>query len=96
MTKFCPECGFKNKEDSLFCEKCGAALGPVEKVEAKKRFCPKCGGELREGENFCTSCGTRIGELGTKKAIGEKYPHSIATILGYIFGFLGGLLGRAF
>lgn len=62
----------------------------------EQRFCIKCGAELKRGENFCSSCGTRISEIGPEKATEVKYPHQVATVLGYIFGFLGGWLGLAF
>lgn len=61
-----------------------------------KNFCPNCGAELSRDDIFCGSCGTRIGESELKKAADEKYPHLLATILGYIFAFLSGLLGILF
>ena len=65
-------------------------------AEPEQRFCIKCGAELRRGENFCSSCGTRVGEIGLEKATEVKYPHQLATVLGYVFGFLGGWLGLVF
>lgn len=59
-------------------------------------FCLKCGTELKEGEIFCSSCGTRIGDVGIENIADEKYPHELATILGYVFGFLGGWFGIIF
>jgi len=93
---FCPKCGVETKEGDRFCSSCGATIEPITEIEVGKRFCSKCGAELREGDNVCSSCGTRIGELGIEKAAEEKYPHLLATILGYIFGFLGGWIGIAF
>lgn len=35
---FCPECGFKNREDAAFCEKCGADLSKaLQQVEATQQ-----------------------------------------------------------
>ena len=37
MTKFCPECGHKNKEDVKFCEECGHRFEETpEKAKVKK------------------------------------------------------------
>ena len=59
-------------------------------------FCLKCGTELKESEKFCSSCGTRIGEVGMENIADKKYPHELATILGYVFGLLGGWFGIVF
>lgn len=59
-------------------------------------FCSYCGTKLSKGEKLCSSCGRRIGQMGPENATEAKYPHQLATVLGYIFGFLGGLLGIAF
>ena len=59
-------------------------------------FCRKCGSELKEGEVFCGTCGTKVGDVGIEKTAEEKYPHLLATVLGYIFGILGGWLGLIF
>jgi len=37
-----------------------------------------------------------MGEMGSGNAIEGKYSHQLATVLGYIFAPLGGLLGTIF
>lgn len=92
---YCPRCGKEIDEAAVYCTKCGYKL-PQKNTEVEQRFCPKCGAEVRKEENFCSSCGTRIGEISPEKATEVKYPHQLATVLGYIFGFLGGWLGLVF
>lgn len=92
---YCPRCGSETKENEVYCEKCGYKL-PQKVAAVEQRFCLKCGAELRKEERFCSSCGTRIGEMGPENATGVKYPHQLATVLGYVFGFLGGWLGLVF
>lgn len=67
-----------------------------EEISESAVYCPSCGTELKKGEESCNSCGTRIGEMGPENASEVKYPHPLATVLGYIFGFLGGLVGLVF
>lgn len=92
---YCPRCGHETKENEVYCEKCGYKL-PQKIAEVEQRFCLKCGAELKKEENFCSSCGTRISEMGPENATEVKYPHQLATVLGYIFAFLGGWLGLVF
>ena len=67
-----------------------------EEISEGAVYCPSCGTELKKGEESCNSCGTRIGEMGPANVTEVKYPNQLATVLGYIFGFLGGLLGLVF
>lgn len=92
---YCPKCSNETKENEVYCEKCGYKL-PQKIAAVEQRFCLKCGAELRKEEKFCSSCGTRIGEMGPENATELKYPHQVATVLGYVFGFLGGWLGLVF
>ena len=41
---YCPECGFKNTDDSPSCTSCGESLEIIEKTEINLK-CPSCGGE---------------------------------------------------
>jgi uncharacterized membrane protein YvbJ len=92
---YCPRCGKETKENVVYCTTCGYKLSQ-KNAEVEGRFCLKCGAELKKEESFCSSCGTTIGEVGTEKATELKYPHRLATILGYVFAFLGGWLGLVF
>jgi len=47
--RICPQCGFKNREDSKFCGHCGASL---------VKHCPQCGARIPIGARFCECCGT--------------------------------------
>lgn len=69
---------------------------PQKIAAVEQKFCLKCGAELRKEETFCSSCGTRIGEMCPENATEVKYPHQLATVLGYVFGFLGGWIGLVF
>jgi len=92
---YCPRCGNETKENQVYCENCGYKL--LEKTAGvEQRFCLKCGAELRKQDEFCSSCGTRIGEISLEEATKAEYPHQVATVLGYISGFLGGWLGLVF
>lgn len=92
---YCPECGNETKGNQLYCEKCGYKL-PQRIAAVEQKYCQKCGAELTKEEKFCSSCGTRIGEVDSGDATQVKYPHQLATVLGYIFAFLGGWLGLVF
>jgi len=92
---YCPRCGNETKENEVYCGKCGYKL-PQKGAAVEQKFCLKCGAEMRKEETFCSSCGTRIGEMGPENATEVKYPHQLATVLGYVFGFLGGWLGLVF
>lgn len=57
----CNECGNILVIDSLFCNKCGTKLEPIEMIAPNVRnTCPSCGASLEEGTIFCTSCGRKI------------------------------------
>ncbi|HHW99277.1 MAG TPA: zinc-ribbon domain-containing protein [Firmicutes bacterium] len=47
----CPECGFRNPDDSRFCQECGHKLGATQ--------CHQCGAELAPGTRFCGTCGAK-------------------------------------
>ena len=92
---YCPGCGKETKEDQVYCEKCGYKL-PQQIAAVEQKYCQKCGAELTKEEQFCSTCGTRIGGGDSESVTEVKYPHTLATVLGYIFGFLGGWLGLVF
>jgi len=49
----CPACGFENREDSVFCEQCGAKL---------ERACGSCGTANSPAARFCRKCGHPLTE----------------------------------
>lgn len=62
--RMCENCGNVLSIDSLFCNKCGEKLEPIQAAgtqnTASGGFCPKCGAELEEGSVFCIKCGNKI------------------------------------
>jgi len=52
----CGKCGFANKPQSKFCEKCGTPMAQ----QPKDKFCPKCGDQIKPGEKFCDKCGAKL------------------------------------
>lgn len=58
--RMCEHCRQIITLDSVFCNKCGSKLEPVEMSTAGGRFCPSCGASLAEGDVFCTSCGSKV------------------------------------
>ena len=63
--KRCPQCQFQtDKNDEMFCGKCGTKLELVP----EKPVCKRCGAELKPDLIFCTKCGMKI-EAAPKKAV---------------------------
>ena len=72
--RLCDSCRSFITSDSAFCNRCGAAVTPIDfssilgttdNVQsgvnsAQVMSCPKCGKKLVEGAMFCDACGTKI------------------------------------
>lgn len=58
--RMCEHCRQIITLDSVFCNKCGSKLEPLEISSAGGRFCPSCGASLAEGDAFCTACGSKV------------------------------------
>ena len=72
--RLCDSCRSFITSDSAFCNRCGAAVTPIDfssilgttdNVQsgvnsAHVMSCPKCGKKLVEGAMFCDACGTKI------------------------------------
>jgi len=59
----------------------------------------ECGAKIEETDLFYPSCGTQINYpegARVNDTTGTAYPHSFATILGYIFAIIGGWIGIIF
>lgn len=87
---YCPECGTENNE-AEYCQQCGKNLNenvqPVTKNGTDKVTCPTCHAHNPAGVKKCKYCGEWIDKSDA------PYPHTLATVLGYIFSLLGGWLG---
>ena len=56
----CPECQFENREEAIFCRKCGASL-------EQEIVCQDCGSSNPADSGFCEKCGCDLKDL--KKAV---------------------------
>lgn len=56
--------------------------------------CRKCGTENQENAIFCENCGAKLNQAETtRENVEDKKPSSVLLVIGYIFAFLGGLIG---
>ena len=51
---YCPNCGAKLDDDSMFCTECG------NKLESELINCPECGAKLKKDSTFCPKCGKKL------------------------------------
>lgn len=57
----CEKCGNVLVIDSLFCNKCGVKLEPLQvEVGPAERRCPKCGNIVESDAAFCVFCGNQV------------------------------------
>lgn len=57
----CEKCGNVLVLDSMFCNKCGEKLEPLQvKADTAERHCPKCGSVVENDAAFCVSCGNKM------------------------------------
>ena len=69
----CEACGAIITSDSLFCNKCGVSIKPIDfssiisqpqpqQIETAplEKVCPSCGSPLAEGDIFCEKCGCKL------------------------------------
>jgi DNA-directed RNA polymerase subunit RPC12/RpoP len=52
---YCSNCGEKNSDTAIFCNKCGQKL-----ILPEQKTCSTCGSEIEPGMIFCPSCGKQI------------------------------------
>ncbi len=62
MTKYCPSCSKKQKEEFKYCTDCG------EKLQKAPAMCVFCGHKLGDFFKFCPECGNYIAEGKKPKA----------------------------
>lgn len=72
--RLCDKCGSTITADSAFCNRCGAAVSPIdfspvigtsnvlqpETASGQVLTCPKCGRKIIEGAIYCEGCGTKV------------------------------------
>ena len=80
----CPNCGFSNKKDSIFCSKCGKELNTNL---SRKVICKNCGNKNGEDELFCKKCGQSLKE----KKKGWNFNNTFLSIT-FFFSALFGVL----
>jgi len=51
----CPNCQFENREEAIFCRKCGSSLG-------QNITCSNCGASHPPDSSFCDKCGNNLQE----------------------------------
>lgn len=54
----CPECGFMNSNNAVFCQECGANM-------RSEKECPNCHSPVKPAAKFCSICGYSL-EAGAK------------------------------
>ena len=78
--KYCPKCGSEVKNNTKFCQKCGAKF-PIDHIKLNNEYCKHCGSTISKGAIRCPKCGRYLDESANDK-------HSVAIAIGYIFSFL--------
>ncbi len=77
-TVICPKCKIVNKQTSLYCAECGAALVRGASNVAEPLKCPKCDAVLIENAKFCKYCGTNVEKIVAANNTQEQIPFSAA------------------
>ena len=60
MAMRCPKCGFKNRDDEVFCVGCGIEMKNYRREVAKQEVCPQCGAMNKASSGRCSSCGAKF------------------------------------
>lgn len=85
---YCPKCGTKNDNNSIYCIKCRNKL-------KNDLICPKCQTENPPIAEYCYKCGTKIDPL---ENVENKIPYmafSVAAVFLAILGVIAGTIGGA-
>lgn len=56
----CPKCGARNRDDEVFCAKCGIDMAGFVRRTAPLVRCPKCGESNPPDESSCKKCFARL------------------------------------
>lgn len=77
------------REATAACSGCGRLVcAECKTVLREKTYCNPCAEEL-----LLAQVGSETAKPSTGVITEEKYPHRVATIFGYVFACLGGLIG---
>ena len=86
--RYCPNCReYKNTDDALFCEVCGAALEDLSQVNTvalpkNACFCPHCGAANDRDSSYCSVCGSLLPSEGVHSELPpEKKPDKKGIVL---------------
>jgi len=60
MAMRCPKCGYKNRDDEVFCVGCGVEMKAYQREITEQVPCPECGAMNRIGSDSCSSCGVKL------------------------------------
>lgn len=53
-TRYCSNCGTKNKDNDKYCENCGSNLSGLN------NYCGNCGTKIHSDDKFCSNCGSKL------------------------------------
>lgn len=53
-TRYCSNCGTKNKDNDKYCENCGSNLFGLN------NYCGNCGTKIHSDDKYCPNCGSKI------------------------------------
>ena len=53
-TRYCSNCGTKNKDNDKYCENCGSNLSGLN------NYCGNCGTKIHSDDKYCPNCGSKI------------------------------------
>jgi hypothetical protein len=56
----CPKCGYRNREDEVFCVGCGTDMKAYQRDMAERMPCPACEAMNRIGSGSCSACGAKL------------------------------------
>lgn len=59
--KYCPKCGSEVKNNTKFCQKCGAKF-PIDHIKLNNEYCKHCGSTIPKGAIRCPKCGRYLDE----------------------------------
>jgi predicted ATPase/class 3 adenylate cyclase/ribosomal protein L40E len=65
----CPKCQFENRQEAIFCRKCGTSL-------KKEIICPKCRSSNPADSGFCEKCGHNLIEHPEAPPVNYNQPRS--------------------